>query len=91
MFAFKISVTQSISGTGALRIGGAFLARHYPSSKTIYLPVPSWGNHTPIFKDSGLEVRGYRYFDKATVSLDFAGMKEDLLVSSTEIKRPVDS
>ncbi|OCH96464.1 PLP-dependent transferase [Obba rivulosa] len=73
-----VAVVQSISGTGALRIGGAFLARFYPHSKTIYLPVPSWGNHTPIFRDSGLEVKGYRYFDKGTVGLDFAGMKEDL-------------
>jgi aspartate aminotransferase len=74
----SVAVTQSISGTGALRIGGAFLARHYPHSKIIYLPVPSWGNHTPIFKDSGLEVRGYRYFDKKTVGLDFEGLKADL-------------
>jgi len=73
-------VAQAISGTGALRIGGAFLARHYPRSKIIYLPVPSWGNHTPLFKDSGLEVRGYRYFDKKTFGLDFAGLKEDLQV-----------
>ncbi|KAG5653061.1 Aspartate aminotransferase, mitochondrial [Sphagnurus paluster] len=73
-----VAVTQSISGTGALRIGGAFLARHYPHSKVIYLPVPSWGNHTPIFRDSGLEVRGYRYFDKKTVGLDFEGLKADL-------------
>ena len=73
-------MTQSISGTGALRIGGAFLGRFYPHNKTIYLPVPSWGNHTPVFRDSGLEVKGYRYFDKKTVGLDFAGMKEDLQV-----------
>lgn len=73
-----ISVTQSISGTGALRIGGAFLARHYPHAKIIYLPTPSWGNHTPVFRDSGLEVRGYRYFDKSTVGLDFEGLKADL-------------
>jgi aspartate aminotransferase len=73
-----IAVTQSISGTGALRIGAAFFARHYPRSKIIYIPVPSWGNHTPIFKDAGLEVRGYRYFDKKTVGLDFKGLKEDL-------------
>ncbi|THH11583.1 hypothetical protein EW145_g539 [Phellinidium pouzarii] len=51
----SIAVTQSISGTGALRIGGAFLGRFYPHAKAIYLPVPSWGNHTPIFRDSGLE------------------------------------
>ena len=76
-----VSVTQSISGTGALRIGGAFLARFYPHSKSIYLPVPTWGNHIPIFRDSGLEVKTYRYFDKKTVGLDFAGLKEDLQVS----------
>jgi aspartate aminotransferase len=33
--ANAVSITQSISGTGALRIGGAFLARHYPHSKVI--------------------------------------------------------
>jgi aspartate aminotransferase len=57
------------------------LGRFYPHSKAIYLPVPSWGNHTPIFRDSGLEVRGYRYFDKKTAGLDFEGLKEDLKVS----------
>ncbi|KAI6031784.1 pyridoxal phosphate-dependent transferase [Pisolithus microcarpus] len=63
---------------GALRIGGAFMARHYPHAKIIYLPTPTWGNHMPLFRDSGLEVRRYRYFDSKTVGLDFAGMKEDL-------------
>jgi aspartate aminotransferase len=81
----QVAVVQTISGTGALRIGGAFLARHYPHAKVIYLPNPSWGNHTPIFRDSGFEVRTYRYFDKSTVGLDFAGMKEDLQVSAVGI------
>lgn len=76
----RVAATQSISGTGALRIGGAFLQRHYPHSKTIFLPTPSWGNHTPIFKDSGLEVKQYRYYDKKTVGLDFQGMIEDIKV-----------
>lgn len=76
----QVAITQSISGTGALRIGGAFLARHYPHSKVIYLPVPTWGNHIPLFRDSGLEVRGYRYFNKETVGLDFDGLKADLKV-----------
>ena len=73
-------MTQSISGTGALRIGGAFLGKHYPNAKVVYLPTPSWGNHTPIFRDSGLEVRQYKYFDKSTVGLDFEGMKADIRV-----------
>lgn len=37
----RISVVQSISGTGALRLGGEFLNRFY-SSKKIYLPSPTW-------------------------------------------------
>ncbi|KAM0789030.1 Aspartate aminotransferase, mitochondrial [Microbotryomycetes sp. NB124-2] len=74
----RIAVTQSISGTGALRIAGAFLARHYPHSKEIYLPSPTWGNHIPIMKDSGLEVKHYAYYDKKTVGLDFEGLKRDL-------------
>lgn len=57
------------------------MARHYPGAKIIYLPAPTWGNHIPLFKDSGLEVRSYRYFDKKTVGLDFDGLKEDLKVS----------
>ncbi|PPQ64422.1 hypothetical protein CVT26_002129 [Gymnopilus dilepis] len=73
-----VAVTQSISGTGALRIGGAFLARHYPHAKAIYLPSPTWGNHIPLFRDSGLEVRHYKYFNKETVGLDFEGLKADL-------------
>lgn len=37
----RIAVTQSISGTGALRIGGEFLARFY-DNKSIYVPTPTW-------------------------------------------------
>lgn len=70
-----------MSGTGALRIGGEFLAKWYTGKggKKIYLPTPSWGNHGNIFRDAKLEVASYRYFDKKTNGLDFAGVKEDLL------------
>jgi hypothetical protein len=78
----RLAITQSISGTGALRIGTAFLAKFYPGAKALYLPTPTWGNHIPIAKDSGLEVKHYSYFDKKTVGLDFEGMKRDIKVSS---------
>ncbi|KAL7752866.1 aspartate transaminase aat1 [Sorochytrium milnesiophthora] len=74
----RVAVTQSISGTGALRIGGEFLRRFYPHGTRIYLPTPSWGNHTPIFRDSGLEVHQYRYYDKNTIGLDIEGMLADI-------------
>lgn len=73
-----VSTVQSISGTGALRIGGAFLEKFYPHSKTIYLPTPSWANHGPVFRHSGMDVAGYRYYDKNTCGLDINGMLEDL-------------
>ena len=77
----RISITQSVSGTGALRIGGEFLRRFYPHSKEIYLPTPSWANHNAVFKDSGLKSTKYRYYNKDTIGLDFDGMIEDLRVA----------
>jgi aspartate aminotransferase, mitochondrial len=74
----RIAITQSISGTGALRIGGAFLQRFYPGAKTIYIPTPSWANHKAVFLDSGLEVKQYRYYNKDTIGLDFDGMIADI-------------
>ncbi|KAK5712269.1 aspartate transaminase aat1 [Elasticomyces elasticus] len=74
----RVAITQSISGTGALRIGGAFLQRFYPGAKAIYIPTPSWANHKAVFLDSGLEVKQYRYYDKSTIGLDFDGMVADI-------------
>ncbi|BAE58257.1 unnamed protein product [Aspergillus oryzae RIB40] len=74
----RLVITQSISGTGALRIGGAFLQRFYPHAKKIYLPNPSWANHNAVFKDSGLEVEKYRYYNKDTIGLDFEGLIADI-------------
>ncbi|XP_050430636.1 aspartate aminotransferase, mitochondrial [Adelges cooleyi] len=73
---------QSISGTGALRVGAEFLKRYAPL-KTIWVPVPTWGNHGQIFKFSGLEVKTYRYYDPKTCGLDFSGMIDDLSSAPT--------
>ncbi|KAI2468842.1 aspartate aminotransferase [Annulohypoxylon bovei var. microspora] len=74
----RLVITQSISGTGALRIGGAFLSRFFPGAKAIYIPTPSWANHKAVFSDSGLKVEQYRYYDKKTIGLDFEGMLADI-------------
>lgn len=74
----RVAITQSISGTGALRIGGAFIERHFPGAKTIYIPTPSWANHNAVFKDCGLTVEKYRYYNKDTIGLDFDGMIADI-------------
>ncbi|KAK7978794.1 aspartate aminotransferase [Apiospora saccharicola] len=74
----RLVITQTISGTGALRIGAAFLERFYPGAKKIYIPNPSWANHGAVFKDAGLEVEKYRYYNKDTIGLDFEGMVSDI-------------
>ncbi|CAN1218724.1 Aspartate aminotransferase 3, chloroplastic, partial [Linum perenne] len=73
----RITTVQCLSGTGSLRVGGEFLARHY-HQKTIYIPLPTWGNHPKIFTLAGLSVKTYRYYDPATRGLNFQGMMEDL-------------
>lgn len=72
----RVMSAQTLSGTGALRVIGDFLAKHRPAP--IYVSNPTWGNHTQIFKIAGLDVRQYRYFDKKTKGLDFNGMIADL-------------
>jgi aspartate aminotransferase len=72
------ATVQAISGTGSLRIGGAFLAKWFPGNKQIYLPAPTWGNHIPLFKDSGLEVKSYKYYDPKTCGFDFSGAIDDI-------------
>lgn len=73
----KIAAVQTLSGTGACRIGGEFLGKFYPVKK-IYIPDPTWGNHISIFENCGLEVVRYRYYSRATNGLDLKGMVEDI-------------
>ncbi|XP_063973367.1 aspartate aminotransferase, mitochondrial [Diachasmimorpha longicaudata] len=77
--ANKLNATvQGISGTGSLCIGAFFLNKFFPGNKEIYLPSPTWGNHTPLFKLAGLSVKSYRYYDPNTCGLDFKGAMEDI-------------
>ncbi|XP_030452450.1 aspartate aminotransferase, cytoplasmic-like [Syzygium oleosum] len=73
----RVTTVQCLSGTGSLRVGGEFLARHY-HQHTIYIPKPTWGNHPKVFTLAGLSVKYYRYYDPATRGLDFQGLLEDL-------------
>jgi len=75
----RVAAVQTLSGTGACRIAGAFFNRFNLSAEnTIYQPNPTWGNHIPIFKDAGMNVAQYSYYDKNTIGLDFEGMIKDI-------------
>eukprot|EP00035_Acanthoeca_spectabilis_P034952 m.31750 g.31750 ORF g.31750 m.31750 type:complete len:426 (-) comp6965_c0_seq1:999-2276(-) len=71
---------QSISGTGALRICGEFLNRFFkfPNGNKLHVPNPTWGNHLPIMRDSGVVPTYYSYYDPSTCGLNFTGMLDDL-------------
>jgi aspartate aminotransferase len=73
----NVAIVQSLSGTGGLRVGGEFI-KHFWSTKTIYIPDPTWPNHNGVFAASDLTVKKYRYYNPKTISLDIEGMLEDL-------------
>jgi aspartate aminotransferase, mitochondrial len=56
---------------------GELLRKH--GHTHIYVPNPTWGNHIPIFQNSGLDVCKYRYYDASKSNLDFDGMVSDLM------------
>ena len=68
---------QSPGGTGALRIAGDFISRHFPSAR-LWISQPSWANHPKIFQSAGIEVQTYPYFDSYNNGLDFSSMIENL-------------
>lgn len=72
-----IAAVQTLSGTGACTVGGLFLAQFWPGHE-IYVPDPTWGNHIAIFKQAGLVVKKYRYYDQRQNGVNMRGMLHDL-------------
>ncbi|XP_075160762.1 glutamate oxaloacetate transaminase 1 [Haematobia irritans] len=69
---------QTLSGTGALRVGAEFLRRQMKRT-VFYYSDPTWENHHKVFMDSGFEKPNtYRYWEQNKRVLDIQGMLEDL-------------
>eukprot|EP00184_Porphyridium_aerugineum_P001099 CAMPEP_0184708776 /NCGR_PEP_ID=MMETSP0313-20130426/37951_1 /TAXON_ID=2792 /ORGANISM="Porphyridium aerugineum, Strain SAG 1380-2" /LENGTH=438 /DNA_ID=CAMNT_0027170379 /DNA_START=32 /DNA_END=1348 /DNA_ORIENTATION=- len=68
---------QTLSGTGACRMALELFSR-FMDKPPVYVPNPTWANHTNIIKDSRCEAKTYRYYDAKTCLLDFKGMMEDI-------------
>ncbi|KAI5694306.1 hypothetical protein M8J75_014655 [Diaphorina citri] len=70
---------QTLSGTGALRVGAEFLHRIL-NYTTFYYSKPTWENHRLVFLNAGFtEAREYRYWNPEKRAVDFTGMYEDLV------------
>ncbi|EAW08291.1 putative aspartate aminotransferase [Aspergillus clavatus NRRL 1] len=66
----RISSIQTISGTGANRLGAEFLARHLKPA-TVWIPDPTWANHFTIWELTGVAVRTYPYYDPDGKCFDY--------------------
>ena len=75
--ARRAKTAQSLGGTGALRVAAEFIKRQ-TGAQNVWISVPTWPNHNAIFNAVGINIRDYRYYDKASHSLDWDGMIADL-------------
>ena len=73
----RYAAVQSIGGTGAVRIGMAFLNK-FSKCNVFYIPSPTWHNHSKILTELGMEFRSYRYYDVERNCVDIEGLLEDL-------------
>jgi len=71
-FAGGFFISQSLGGTGALRLGGEFLSQE--TSKTIFISTPTWPNHKGVFTRAGMNVHFYPYYDETSHRLNFDKM-----------------
>ncbi|QOY20069.1 aspartate/tyrosine/aromatic aminotransferase [Xanthomonas citri] len=73
----RVATSQTVGGSGALRVGADLLKKLLPTA-TIAISNPSWENHRAVFGAAGFEVVDYTYFDAATHGLNFDDMLADL-------------
>lgn len=66
----RIASIQTVSGTGANRLGAEFLAR-YAHPRRVWIPEPTWANHHTIWEMAGVEKKTYPYYDFANKTFDY--------------------
>lgn len=77
-FDGRVAAIQTPGGTGALRTAAELAARARPGGR-IWLGAPSWPNHLPILRASGLSISEYQHFDIGSQELSFDKLLEALL------------
>jgi aspartate aminotransferase len=74
----RFAGVQALSGTGAIRLAAEFWMKFLPEGTIFYVSDPTWGNHIPILRTAGFEVRKYRYIDRETNTLGFDAFMQDI-------------
>jgi len=65
----RVFTAHTPGGTGALRLAGEFLKTRTPAN-TVWLTIPTWPNHGPIFQAAGMEIKTFAWFNAETNSFD---------------------
>ncbi|WMY97687.1 MAG: amino acid aminotransferase [Arsenophonus sp.] len=73
----RARTSQTPGGTSALRIIADFLSSN-SFIKRVWISNPTWPNHNTIFKNSGLEICQYNYYDSHNHNLNFEKMLNSL-------------
>lgn len=75
--AGRVATVQTPGGSGGLSVAGHLIARAKPNAR-VYVSDPSWPNHQPLLKVSGLTLDTYPYYDYAKHRVDFEPMMAKL-------------
>jgi aspartate aminotransferase len=69
----RVATVQSPGGSGGLSVAGHLLHRAKPGA-SVHVSSPTWPNHMPLLKLSGLKIAEYPYYDYRLHLVDFEKM-----------------
>jgi len=73
----RILGVQTPGGTGAVRLGMELIATANRDAR-VFVGTPTWPNHPPMIRASGLEMVEYSYYERAQSIVRFDAMMEAL-------------
>ena len=73
----QIAAAATPGGTGAIHMV-LETVQMANSDATVWISTPTWPNHPSMLNHLGIKSAAYRYFDEATLAVDFDGMMADL-------------
>ncbi len=81
----RIAAAQATGGSGALRLGAELIASS-GLDPVVWVPTPTWANHTPLIGSVGMTIKQYPYYNKTTLGVDF----DDMLTCLEQEAKPGD-
>ena len=69
----RVATVQAPGGSGGLSVAGHLLHRAKPGARA-HVSKPTWPNHMPLLKLSGLKIEEYPYYDYVRHQVDFDAM-----------------